>query len=51
MNIYKAQKKDIIDLCDMWFELQNHHRNLAVYVSEIGAWRAKKEKEACYGRV
>ena len=45
MNIYKAQKKDVIDLCDMWFELQNHHRNLAVYAREIDDWRVKKEKE------
>lgn len=45
MTIHKAEKKDIIDLCDMWFELQNHHRNLAAYMEETKDWRSDKEKE------
>lgn len=45
MVIYKADKKDIIDLCDMWFELQTYHKDLAAYVKEVSGWRAVKEKE------
>ena len=45
MIIYKAEKKDMIDLCDMWFKLQTCHKGLAAYMQEVEDWRVKKEKE------
>jgi ribosomal protein S18 acetylase RimI-like enzyme len=45
MKIYKAEKKDIIYLCDIWMELQDYHRNLAEFTQENENWRQLKEKE------
>ena len=45
IKIYKAEKRDIIYLCDIWMELQDYHRNLAEFTQENENWRPLKEKE------